>query len=172
VSAARRSPSFQAVGRRAPTGGLFALIALACVGAVAAALVSQHVYGMDPCAWCILDRLIFLTLAGFAVLGLAWRSPAGARVAGTFSLMLAVAGIAAAIWLHFVASKTVSCKLTLADRIVTATQLDRLVPGVFEARASCADAAVSLLGISYDYWAAAAFAFCAVVSIRALRLAA
>ena len=31
-----------------------------------------------------------------------------------------------------------------ADRIMSATQLDQLLPAVFEARASCADAAVNL----------------------------
>jgi hypothetical protein len=38
------------------------------------------------------------------------------------------------------------------DRIVGATGLDRLLPDVFEARANCADAAVSLLGMPYAYW--------------------
>jgi disulfide bond formation protein DsbB len=97
---------------------------------------------MEPCPWCVLQRLIFVAIGAFAVLGLVWRGAAGGRVAGTFALLLAVAGIAAALWQHFVAAKSASCNLTLADRIVGATRLDRLLPDVFEARASCADAAV------------------------------
>ena len=163
---------FRQGARGAPTFSLFAAIAVVAFAAVAAALVSQYASGMDPCPWCVLERLIFVVIGLFAVLGLIWRHAAGGRVAGTFALLLAVAGFAAAMWQHFVAAKSASCNLTLADRIMTATQLDRLLPSVFEARASCADAAVTLFGVPYDFLAAAAFALCAIAAIRALRLAA
>src|ERR1700694_4652900 len=101
----------------------FAFVAIAAFGAVAAALVSQHVFGMQPCAWCVLQRLIFLAIGAFALLGLAWRGAAGSRVAGTFALLLSVAGVATAFWHYFAAAKSASCNLTLADRIVGGTQL-------------------------------------------------
>ncbi len=154
----------------ARTTALFAFVAVVCVAALAAALVSQHVFDMQPCPWCTLQRLIFGAIFVFAVLGLLWRGAAGGRVAGTFALLLALAGIAAALWQQLVAAKSESCNLTLADRIISASTLDRLLPDVFEARASCADAAVSLLGVPYAYWAAACFAVCAVVLLRVLRL--
>ena len=47
-------------------------------GAVGAALVSQHVFDMQPCPWCVLQRLIFVAIGAFAVLGLVWRG-AGRR---------------------------------------------------------------------------------------------
>ena len=147
----------------------FAFVAVYSIGVVGAALVSQHVFSMQPCPWCVLQRLIFLAIGVFAVLGLVWRGPAGGRVAGTFALLLAVAGIAAALWHYFVAANSASCNLTLADRIVTASQLDRLLPDVFEARASCADAAVTVLGVPYPIWSALAFVICAVVLVRILR---
>jgi len=78
-------------------------------------------------------------------------------------------GVGAALWQQFVAARSQSCNLTLADKIVTATQLDRLLPDVFEARASCADAAVSLLGVPYAFWAAIVFLACAVALLRILR---
>ena len=154
----------------ASTAPLFAFLAVASFGAVAAALVSQHVYAMEPCPWCVLQRLLFVAVGVFALLGLAWRGPDGGRVAGTFALLLAACGIAAALWQQFVAARSASCNLTLADRVMAATQLDRLLPSVFEARASCADAAVSLLGVPYAYWAAALFLICAIVLLRILRL--
>jgi disulfide bond formation protein DsbB len=173
VNAARRgSPSFGPARRGAAPAWLFACVAVASWGAVAAALVSQHVYAMDPCPWCVLERLIFVVVGALALLGLVWRHPAASRLAGTLAFLLAVAGIAATMWQHFVAAKSASCNLTLADRIMTATQLDRLLPGVFEARASCADAAVTLAGIPYDFLAAAVFAVCAIAMVRTLRLAA
>ena len=150
----------------------FAAVAIASFGAVAVALVSQHRFAMEPCAWCVLQRLIFVAIGAFAVLGLVWRGAAGSRVAGTFGLLLALSGIASGLWQHFVAAKSASCNLTLADRIVTATQLDRLLPDVFEARASCADAAVSLFGVPYAIWAAIGFAACAIALLRVLRASA
>ena len=147
----------------------FAFVAVLSFAVVVAALVSQHAFAMEPCAWCVLQRLIFVAVGAFAVLGLVWRGPAGSRVAGTFALVLAVAGIAAALWQHFVAAKSASCNLTLADRVMSASQLDRLLPDVFEARASCADAAVNLLGIPYAMWSALAFVLCVIVLIRILR---
>jgi disulfide bond formation protein DsbB len=168
VSTSRRSFGTR---RRPATAWSFAFVAIAAFGGVAAALVSQHVYGMDPCAWCVLQRLIFVAIGIVAVLGLVWRRPPGARVAGAILLLLSLAGIASALWQQFVASKSASCNLTLADRIVSGSGLDQLLPGVFEARASCADAAVSLLRVPYALWAAALFALCAIAAIRTLRLA-
>jgi len=147
----------------------FAFVAAVSFGAVIAALVSQHAFDMQPCPWCVLQRLMFVTIGAFALLGLVWRGAAGSRVAATFALLLAIAGVATAFWHYFVAARSASCNLTLADRIVGATQLDRLLPDVFEARASCADAAVDLFGVPYPMWAALAFVICAVALLRILR---
>ena len=38
-------------------------LALLCVAVVGAALVTQHVFDMLPCPWCILQRIIFLVIA-------------------------------------------------------------------------------------------------------------
>ncbi len=172
MNAARRGrPTFGPDPRGTRTGWLFAFVAVASFGAVAAALVSQHLHGMEPCPWCVLQRLVFVALGVFALLGFVWRGTAGIRVAGTFSLLLAAAGLAAALWQHFAAAKSASCDLTLADRIMNATGLNAMLPGVFEARASCADAAVNLFGVSYDFWSAGLFAIIAILMLVALRRA-
>ncbi|MFN5700947.1 MAG: disulfide bond formation protein B, partial [Betaproteobacteria bacterium] len=44
------------------------LAALLALGAVGMALVSQHVYGLQPCPWCVLQRMVFVLGAGVAVL--------------------------------------------------------------------------------------------------------
>ncbi len=148
----------------------FALIATTSLAAVGAALVSQHVFNMQPCAWCVLQRLIFLVVAAFGLLGLALsRHPAGRLLAAGLSLLGAASGIAAALWLYFYASSSTSCNLTLADRIVAGLGLDERLPEVFEARASCADAAVKLLGIPYALWALALFVLIAIAALAALR---
>jgi disulfide bond formation protein DsbB len=138
------------------TGSLLAIVAL-CFGAVGVALVTQHGFGMEPCPWCVLQRLIFVAIGIVALLGLAWRSALGHRVLPFVLLLLSGSGIAAALWQHFVAKASASCNLTLADRIVSGLRLDALLPDVFQATATCADAAVDLIGVPYEFWSLALF---------------
>jgi disulfide bond formation protein DsbB len=147
---------------------LLGAVALLSLAAVAAALVSQHRFGMEPCPWCVLQRLIFVAIALACGLGLLWRATAGRVVAALLVLLLSLSGVASALWLHFVASKSQSCNLTLADRIITALRLDTLLADVFSPRASCADAAVDLLGVPYTFWSLALFVLFAVIAVRLL----
>ena len=147
---------------------VFAAVGLAALAAVGVALVSQHVFGMQPCPWCVLQRVIFLAIAAACVLGLLWRSAGGRITAATLGLMLVLCGIAAALWQHFQAAASASCNLTLADKIVSRwLQLDSLAPEVFSPRASCADAAVNLLGVPYEFWSLAMFVLLGIEIRRA-----
>lgn len=150
---------------------LLGALAFTCLAAVGAALVSQHYFDMQPCPWCVMQRLLFVAVAAVCVLGLLWRGRLGTQAVAASLLLLAAAGAGAALWQHFVAASTDSCKLTLAERIMTASGLDGLFPEVFQARASCADAAVSLLGVPYEFYSLALFAVVAVVALRIVRTA-
>lgn len=144
-------------------------VAFAGLAAVAAALVSQYQFGIQPCPWCVLQRAIYVAIALACLLGLVWRSALGRRVGAGLGLLLALGGAAAALWQQFVAAASASCNLTLADKIVSRwLHLDTALPNVFEARASCADAAVNLLGVPYDVWSLALFTLMALALWRAL----
>ena len=143
-------------------------IAGVALAAVAAALVSQHVFDMQPCPWCVLQRLVFVAIGLVALLGLGWRSRTSQRAVPLLLLVLSVCGIAAALWQHFVAAASVSCNLTFADRVMTATRLAELLPSVFEARATCADAAVNLAGVPYEFWSLALFTAIGVAAVALL----
>ena len=145
----------------------FGGMVIVSLAAVAAALVSQHRFDMQPCPWCVLQRLILLAIALAGGIGWLWRSAPGRKLAGSLVFVLAVSGIGAALWQHFQAAASASCNLTLADKIVTALKLDSLFPSVFLATANCADAAVNLFGIPYDFWSLGLFA---VLTLAALRL--
>jgi hypothetical protein len=62
-------------------GRWFGAIALVALAAVGAALVSQHRFGMEPCPWCVLQRLIFVGIA----VGGADRRRLAARRSAAFS---------------------------------------------------------------------------------------
>lgn len=139
-------------------GTLLAAIALTAAAAVGLALVSQHRWDMQPCAWCVLQRLLFL-LVGLACAAGAWvlRSRGPRLGAALLAEAFAAAGLAAALYQHLVASRSDSCVLTLADRIVMALSLHEIAPSMFLATASCAEANLPLLGIPFALWSATAF---------------
>jgi len=143
---------------------LFAVMATLCLAAVAAALVSQHVFDMRPCPWCILQRVIFIGIALLCIIGA--LLPGAARVFAAGAGALAVAGVATALYQHFVAAKLASCNLTLADKIITALNLESLVPPLFQVTGTCADAAVDMLGVPYEFWGLAVFVVLTGITLR------
>ena len=149
-------------------GRWFGAIALIALSAVGAALVSQHRFGMEPCPWCVLQRLIFVGIAIAALIGVAWRTTAGRIVTGLLVLLLALSGIASAAWQHFYAAPSGSCNLTLADKIINGIGLDSMLPDMFAPRATCADAAVNLFGVPYDFWSMGLFVLLALAALRIL----
>lgn len=151
------------------TDALLAGTAASGLGAVGAAMFTQYVWNMQPCPWCVLQRLIFVAAAAAALVGLAWRSALGRRVSALGVLALATCGIGAATWQHFVAAKSLSCNLTFADRVMGWTGLDGSVPQVFMATASCADAAVKLVGLPYEVWSLLLFAAMAAAAAWVIR---
>jgi disulfide bond formation protein DsbB len=154
---------------RLPSARLLVIVAIACLAAVGAALVSQHLFDMQPCPWCVLQRVIFVAIALVCLIAAAIPARAGRIGAVVLVELLALCGIAAALWQHFKAAASASCNLTLADKIIGALRLDSLLPDVFAPRASCADAAVSLFGVPYDFWSLALFVLCGIAALRALR---
>lgn len=145
---------------------LLNIIALLCVGAVAAALVSQHVFDMLPCAWCVLQRFIFLAIAAVCWLAVlagryaGWAQQLGAAAAAA----LGCAGVAAAWYQHTVAANKFSCDMTFADRYMVSSGLDAGIPWLFGIFATCMDARVSLLGIEYALWGMGLFVLVTVLA--------
>ncbi len=146
----------------------FAAMATACFVAVGAALVAQHAYDMRPCPWCILQRLIFVAIGLLSLVGTLARPRAAGRAIAAVTLLLAFAAAAAGLYQHFVAAQSSSCALTLADRIVSGLQLDVALPDIFGVTASCADAAVDVFGIPFEFWSVALAALLEAASLRIL----
>lgn len=148
-----------------------AVVFIASLAAVAAALVAQHAFGVKPCPWCVMQRGVFLLVA--AVAGLTWllKGVRPVRSAGLILIMLlGAAGVAAAAFQHQVASKLASCDMTLADRLLTALDLENLLPSVFMVTASCSEAAAyRLIGLPYEVWSGLLFVAISIASLVALK---
>jgi disulfide bond formation protein DsbB len=137
-------------------------IGFGSLAALAVALVAQHGFDIQPCPWCVIQRVAVIALAFVALTGAA-ASRAAPRAAPASAALLLVAlsvGGAVAAWhQHTVASKQLSCAFTWADRTLMAWQLDALWPAMFRVGATCADAAkATMLGWPFEVWSGAWFA--------------
>lgn len=145
------------------------LMALLCIGAVGVALISQHMFGMRPCAWCVFQRFIFLVIAVFCWLGiLVGRTPFPRRLCALIATLLSIGGITAAWYQYTVAAKMFSCDQTFADRFMVLSGLDANVPWLFGIFATCMDARVTLLGLEYAVWSMILFIVLGVLGLAAL----
>ena len=145
------------------------LISILSFSSVAFALISQYVYDMQPCAWCVFQRLLYLII-GITALLLTLGQPKRLRlsvgVAGIIAI--AIAGVMSAVYQKRVAAHTFSCAQTIADQLMTKSGLDEAVPWLFGIYASCMEARVTLLGIEYAWWSMAMFSILGVLGTIAL----
>ena len=154
----RPAPSLFRRARR----GVLAMVALTCLAALGGALAAQYGWDMRPCPWCIFQRVVYLAIAVVALLGWLLPQRIAALLASLGVLVLALGGVASAVFQHQVAAKDSSCAFTLADRFLAATGLESALPWLFQVTASCADAAsATLLGVGFDVLSGLLFALLA-----------
>lgn len=156
-----------------PPRVIWTLLALGCAGLVAASLVLTAWLGLHPCHLCILQRVLFLTLAVLGALAAwHWRRLAGV-LAALVTLPVSAGGIAAAgyqTWLQQQPPGSVSCvatEPTLVEQFIDF--LGKLQPDLFLATGFCGDAELSILGLSLANWALVAHAAFLLFALLALR---
>lgn len=137
---------------------VLAACAAAGVAVLAIGLFAQHVLGKQPCAWCVLQRLVFLAIALVCVAGvLARSSRVTVLMCALLADLLALCGAAAALYQQLVASLSDSCGVSFADRVIMAWSLHELAPWMFFADAPCNEANLPFLGVPFALWSLAAF---------------
>lgn len=136
----------------------FGVIALMCAAALAIAVWMQHGRGVQPCPWCVLQRLEVIAIGALALAAFAF--PWALIVRRVFAAMIGIVaalGATTALWQLLVASSQSSCDLTFADRFMAMTGLAELWPAMFMPLGSCADAAVGLLGLPFELFSLGLF---------------
>lgn len=148
---------------------LLRAISILSIGSVAFALISQYVFDMQPCAWCVFQRLLYLII-GVVALMLTLGSPNQVRlsIGAAGIIATAIAGVTSAVYQEKVAANTFSCAQTVADQLMTKSGLDAAAPWLFGIYASCMEARVKLLGIEYAWWSMAMFSILGVLGIITL----
>ena len=146
------------------------LIAISITGALALLLawVLQHRFDYQPCPWCVLQRLLLLTIVGVALTGAMFGARVVQWVSAVAATLLSAVGVGVAMYQHLVAAKSASCNLTLADRVLSKSGLIEAWPAMFEATARCDEADRPWLGVPFSLWGAMLFASLAVVAAGTL----
>jgi protein dithiol:quinone oxidoreductase len=144
------------------------MLATLCVAALGFALFAQVQWDMRPCAWCVLQRVIYVLLAFSFVLAAVLSQQRARQGVLLLSTLLCGAGLASALFQHQVAAQQFSCKLSWADKAISSVGLDSLLPSVFAATANCSEAIAPLLGIPFALWSLALFAALGLGSIYCL----
>ena len=135
---------------------LLALCAFASLGGVAVGLVLQHQFGMEPCAWCVVQGMFYVLVGGFSLAALAGM-PIAALGAMLLADLSATLGLASALFHQFVAARPGGCGITIADKFLMATSLHEHLPWLMNPTAMCDEANQPLLGVPFAVWSIALF---------------
>ena len=151
---------------------LWLLLAVGSAGLVAVSVALTAWMNLHPCHLCILQRLLFLVLAGLglaaALAGCRWPG----RVAGGLFLLLATSGVAVAgyqSWLQAHPVGGMGCAVGKPGPIeLLVEHLGDWMPSLFLATGLCEDEELVVLGLSLANWAALAFAVSLLVAAWAI----
>lgn len=144
---------------RLSTRLVFALLAAASLGLVAAGLVLGELAKLHPCHLCNFQRLLYLVLAFFALCGVllpGWRRLWCALVG-----LSAVGGVISAVqqsWMQYVPQQAIECGFgdpTLVERIVD--WLGAQWPAMFMVTGFCTSKEWIFLGLSLANWSVLCF---------------
>jgi disulfide bond formation protein DsbB len=151
------------------THRLLHITALLSLLAVVIALISQHVFGLRPCAWCVLQRLVYVCITVVCWVAILFeRIGLVRRLAAIVVFVLSLAGIKAAWYQYDVAAHMFSCAQSFADKFIAGLGLDAHLPWLFGIYASCMDAQVKILGVEFAIWSLSLFCLLGLFSLIVL----
>lgn len=132
-----------------------------CAGLLGYALIEQHLMGTEPCPLCILQRIAFVVMGVFFLLGALHGPGRGGRRA--YALLVSAAGVIGAaiagrhLWLQSLpADEVPDCGPGLAY-MLDAFPLSKTLNMVLTGSGECAEINWSLLGLSMPAWTLVCF---------------
>ena len=135
---------------------LFTLIFSGCVAVLGAALYLQHVNNLDPCPWCIVQRILFIVIGLIALVGALHRPQAfGVTAYATVLGVLSMLGIAAAtyhIYLQSDPARAGKCVGSIVERLLDRSGVGSMIPSLLQYDGPCTLKPWALLGLSIPEW--------------------
>lgn len=152
---------------------VFIISTLAIIGA----LISEYFFEKLPCTFCIAQRIVFVFIAItcllYLIMNIVLKSVESFEIKkqepshliknipalSLFSSTLALAsfGLFLSLYQYFIAKHARDCGYTFAQKFINATDLSTLFPSLFTIKTMCIDAPATMLGISYELYAASLF---------------
>lgn len=160
---------------RLPSPRLLNLIAFAgCALAIAAALVLQHVAGLEPCPLCILQRIGVIAAAlVFLVAGLHNPAALGQRIYAGLAGIASIAGGAVSIrhlWLQSLPEDEVPACGPNLDYMLDAFPWQEVLATILSGSGECAAESWRFLGLTIPGWSLVVFAgLLVIVLVQLLR---
>ncbi|UOF93903.1 MAG: disulfide bond formation protein B [Bordetella sp.] len=129
------------------------LIAFLCFFSLAVVLISQHVFNVQPCAWCITHRLIFSTIFIISFLSILFNKHSlyNLFISPISILILSISGFIGS-WKQYNVDNLLSCNATFGDWLINFFKFDIMIPWLFQIQSSCSDSSFTLIGINYPIW--------------------
>lgn len=158
-----------------PSRVFFAAVFAVCAGLVAFGLYLQHGKGLEPCPLCVLQRVIFLAIAGIALVAALFGTRRPAQIGGGLAItLLALAGVGVAgrqSWLQHFPPPIQECGADFYF-LVDTTPLGQLLPALLSGTGDCAVRGWVFLYLSIAEWALLCFTAIAVLALwRSLSVA-
>ena len=168
------SGTFGTLGKTGKTGRgasapVFTIVFMVCLGLLAYALVLQHLDGLDPCPWCVVQRLGFIAIALVALVAALHRpGAAGTAIYSFFGGLVAAGGIAAAayhIWIQSDPARAMACAGSPVERFLDASKIGKMIPPLLQYDGLCTLKPWKFLTLSIPEWSLAWFAILLVTFI-------
>lgn len=153
---------------------LFVALFVACLLILLTVLYLQHQLNLDPCPWCVAQRLVVVVLA-IVALGAALHRPGrtGSRAYFGAVAIVAVSGIAAAsyhIYLQSDPDRAMKCAGSMLERVLDQSRLGNVLPWLFQYDGPCTLKPWSLLGLSIPELALVAFCGFVAMAVFGLKV--
>lgn len=133
-------------------------IVLTCVGVLASAYYLQQAHQLDPCPWCIAQRLLFMVAGLLALAGLfherLLKAYAGA------GLVVTLCGVTAAgyqLWLQADPARAMGCSSSWIEYTLDFLRVGPLWPNMLQYDGPCTLAPWDFLGLSIPAWSLVCF---------------
>lgn len=140
---------------------LFRILFLFCVFVLGFALWLQHAKGLDPCPWCVVQRIVFVTIGIVALIAILHRPlTVGITAYSTLIGLLSIAGGGAAayhIYLQSDPERAMKCAGSMVERLLDRSQLGHVVPPLFQYDGPCTLKPWAMLGLSIPEWSFVSF---------------
>jgi disulfide bond formation protein DsbB len=134
----------------------YTLILLVCGGLIGFVLYLQHGLGLDPCPWCVVQRVGVIVVGLIALTAALHRpGPIGTVVYSTLGVIAAAAGAAAAVYHVYLQAdpeRAAKCVGSPVERILDQLDIGSWSPPLLQYGGPCTLKPWSFLGLSIPEW--------------------